>query len=109
MVVADLKKTKKINKPPVFPLSNNFIILSIIFFPIGIFVLLISIYIYLARLMCYNFQWPNIICYILAFILTPIFMPMLVISAFYNAFFNDEEESSKSSKSSKSINFRLKR
>ena len=66
---------------PKFPLGRNAIIASLILFPIGIFVLYFATIIYLARWMCYNFQLEsNILCYIIAFILSPIFLPLLIIS-----------------------------
>lgn len=65
---------------PVFPLGRNAIIACLVLFPIGIFVLMIATYIYLARWACYNLNMPNVFCYIMAFLFTPFFFPFLLIS-----------------------------
>ena len=51
-------------------------ILSIIFFP----VFFIAFIIYMAQWMCYNFNLPMPICYVLALIGGPIFLPLFLIS-----------------------------
>lgn len=51
-------------------------ILSILFFPIFI----IAFLIYTAQWMCYNFGLPMPLCYILALIGGPIYLPFFLIS-----------------------------
>ena len=69
------------DEQPNFPeIPLPIIILLVIFFPIGIFVFLILLIIYLARWMCYNLQMPRIFCYIIAFLFAPIFLPFLLLS-----------------------------
>lgn len=77
-------------KRPTFPLSSTGVILSIVFFPIGLFVLLIASIIYLADWMCYNFGYPRPLCYIIAFIFSPIFLPLVVVSFIYEALTGDD-------------------
>jgi len=88
-----------------FPLSNRGIILSLIFFPIGIFVLLVSTIIYLARWMCYNLGLPNVFCYIIAFVLAPVFFPLLLLSFIFKgitAGFKEDQKTTKKSPAKKS-------
>ena len=88
-----------------FPLSVRGIILSLIFFPIGILVLFFATIVYLARWMCYNLGMPNIFCYLIALILAPIFFPLLLLSFIFKALtggFKEERKPSKKSPSKKS-------
>jgi len=80
-------------KQPEFLLNATGVILSLIFFPIGFFVLLIASFIYLADWMCYNTGYPKPICYIIAFIFTPIFIPLVILSFIYEAISGDDKYS----------------
>lgn len=79
---------------PNFLLDVNGVILYIIFFPIGIFVLLFATIKYLADWMCYNFQWPRVLCYIFALVLGPFFLPLVIISGFFRMF-KDKKDNKK--------------
>lgn len=77
-------------EPPVFILGPTGLFLSLIFFPIGLIVLLFATIIYLADWMCYNFGYPRIVCYIIAFIFSPIFLPLVILSFIYEALTGNE-------------------
>ena len=87
---------------PEFLLGPMGIVLSLIFFPIGILVLLISTIIYLADWMCYNYGMNKLFCYLLAIILGPLFLPLVLISFLWEYLTRSEEvESRKASPSRK--------
>jgi len=75
-------QNKRGDPEPKWPLTTGFTIVSIIFFPIFIVVT----YIYLARWTCYNLNLPNAICYIMAFVLTPFFIPIFLLSFIFKIF-----------------------
>ena len=88
-----------------FPLSVSAIILSLIFFPIGILILFFATIVYLARWMCYNLGMPNIFCYLIALILAPIFFPLLLLSFIFKALtggFKEKKSPTKKSPTKKS-------
>lgn len=85
-------------KEPVFGMSTSSVMLSILFFPIGIFFLLFFTYKYLAEWMCYNFNFPNALCYIFAFILSPIFVPLVILSFILSFIFKSREDKKESEK-----------
>jgi hypothetical protein len=76
---------------PTFPLGNGAIIACLILFPIGIPILFIATLIYLARWTCYNLSMPNVFCYILALLFTPIFFPLLLLSFIFKAVTGQKE------------------
>lgn len=95
-----MSQTKEIK----FPLSVSGIILSLIFFPIGILILFFATIVYLARWMCYNLEMPNIFCYLIALILSPIFFPLLLLSFIFKALtggFKEEKSPTKKSPTKK--------
>ena len=69
---------------PKFILNITAVIASIIFFPIGIFILAFATFKYLSEWVCYNFDWPYPICYIISFFFTPFLLPLLVLSAIFS-------------------------
>lgn len=87
-------KVNRVNKrgdsEPVFLLGPMGIILSFIFLPIGIFVLIIATIIYLADWMCYNFNYPRPVCWLLALLLGPFFLPLVLLSFLYEMFTGDD-------------------
>jgi hypothetical protein len=84
------KGVTKRDGEPVFLLGPMGIILSIIFFPVGIFILLISTIIYLADWMCYNFNYPRPLCWLFALILGPLFLPLVLLSFLYEMMSGDD-------------------
>lgn len=93
--MSNLKVNKRGDHEPVFLLGPMGIIVSLIFFPIGIFVLLFSTIIYLADWMCYNFNWPRPLCWIFAFILGPFFLPLVLLSFLYEMLTGDDTYSTR--------------
>ena len=85
-----VRRNKRGDPEPVFPLGPTGIVTSVIFFPIGIFVLMISTIIYLADWMCYNFNYPRPVCWVFAFILSPIFLPLVLLSFLYESVSGDD-------------------
>ena len=79
-MVQDKKKSsvrnKRGDKEPKWFFGVGGTILSILFFP----VFLIAVIIYMAQWMCYNFNLPMPVCYVLALIGGPIFVPFFLIS-----------------------------
>lgn len=90
-----VKKHGKRDPQPTFLLGPTGIILSIIFFPIGIFILLVATIVYLADWMCYNFNYPRPLCWILALIMGPFFLPLVLISFFYEVTTGDDTYSAR--------------
>lgn len=86
---------------PKFMLSTTGVILSVIFFPIGIFVLFFATLIYLADWITYNFDWPSPIAYIIAFLFTPFLIPLLIVSALFRYGEIEKEKNNKVKKKSK--------
>ena len=79
-------------KEPVFGMSTSSVMLSIVFFPIGIIFLLFFTYKYLAEWMCYNFNLPKALCYISALLLAPIFVPLVILSFIFKFFMGKDKE-----------------
>ena len=68
-----LTKNKRGDSEPVWFFGT---IMSVIFLPVYI----IAFTIYLAQWMCYNINLPRPVCYILALISGPLFMPFFLLS-----------------------------
>ena len=83
-------KHGKHDPEPTFLLGPMGVILSIIFLPIGIFVLIIATIVYLADWMCYNFNLPRPLCWLMALILGPLFLPFVLLSFLYEATTGDD-------------------
>ena len=86
-------KLAKRNSEPIFLLNGVGVVLSIILFPIGIFILLFATIKYLADWMCYNFNMPRPLCWLSAILLGPFFLPLVVISFFYETMSGDDSYS----------------
>ncbi len=84
------KVNKRGDHEPVFLLGPMGIILSLIFLPVGIFILLITCIIYLADWMCYNFNYPRPLCWLGALILGPLFLPLVLLSFLYEMITGDD-------------------
>jgi hypothetical protein len=72
---------KRGDKEPVWFFGTFGTILSIIFLPVFI----IAFVIYLAQWMCYNLDLPMPVCYILALVSGPLFLPFFLISVLVKA------------------------
>ena len=72
----ELTTNKRGDKEPVWFWGPFGTIMSIIFLPVFI----IAFTIYLAQWMCYNINLPRPVCYILALISGPLFMPFFLLS-----------------------------